>query len=319
MLVITIENVRDFPAKARGAYVTVGNFDGVHRGHQRLLTRLRAKADLAGVPALAITFDPHPVILLKPDKVPVPLVWPAREIELLEKAGATQVAVFRTGPWLLELSAREFFDRVICQQLDARGLVEGPNFAFGHDRQGDVRSLAGWCAEAAIDFEIVEAAVVEDRLVSSSLIRQFVSEGQVGEATRFLGHPHRVRGIVTHGAGRGAGLGFPTVNLEGIDTLIPADGVYAALAWIDGQEPAWPAACNIGPNPTFGEHARKVEAHLIGYDGDLYGKSVELDFLERLRGTKKFSSLDDLLQQIQADIDQTRRVLGIPMLLKGIG
>jgi riboflavin kinase/FMN adenylyltransferase len=313
MLVITIENVRDFPAKARGAYVTVGNFDGVHRGHQRLLSRLWRKADLAGVPALAITFDPHPVSLLRPDKVPVPLVWPAREIELLENAGASQVAVFRTGPWLLELSAREFFDQVIRQQLGARGMVEGPNFAFGHDRQGDVRILAGWCTEAAIDFEVVEAAVIEDRLVSSSLIRQLVTEGQIGEAARFLGHPHRVRGIVARGAGRGAGLGFPTVNLEGIDTLIPADGVYAALAWIEGQALAFPAACNIGPNPTFGDHARKVEAHLIGFDGDLYGRSVELDFLERLRGTKKFSSLDELLQQIQADIDQTRKVSGIQM------
>ena len=128
-------------------------------------------------PALAITFDPHPVTLLRPDKAPVPLVWPAREIELLEKAGATQVAVFRTGPWLLELSAREFFDRVIRQQLGARGMVEGPNFAFGHDRQGDVRSLARWCAEAAIDFEVVEAAIVDDRLVSSSLIRQCITRG----------------------------------------------------------------------------------------------------------------------------------------------
>jgi riboflavin kinase / FMN adenylyltransferase len=313
MLVITIENVRDFPAEARGAYVTVGNFDGVHRGHQRLLSRLRLKADLAGVPALAITFDPHPVSLLRPDKVPVPLVWPAREIELLEKAGATQVAVFRTGTWLLELSAREFFDQVIRRQLGARGMVEGPNFAFGHDRQGDVRSLADWCAEAAIDFEVVEAAVIEDCLVSSSLIRQLVSEGQVREAHRFLGQPHRVRGTVAHGAGRGAGLGFPTANLERIDTLIPADGVYAALAWIEGQVLGVPAACNIGPNPTFGEHARKVEAHLIGFEGDLYGKMVELDFLERLRGTRKFSSLDDLLQQIQADVDQARRASAIQM------
>jgi riboflavin kinase/FMN adenylyltransferase len=311
MLVITIENVRDFPAEARGSYVTVGNFDGVHRGHQRLLSRLRVKADLASVPALAITFDPHPVALLRPDKVPVPLVWPAREIQLLEKAGATQVAVFRTGPWLLELSAREFFDQVIRQQLGARGMVEGPNFAFGHDRLGDVRSLDRWCAEAAIDFEVVEAAIVDDRLVSSSLIRQCIAEGHVVEATRFLGQPHRVRGVVTHGAGRGAGLGFPTINLDGIDTLIPADGVYAALAWIEGQAPARPAACNIGPNPTFREHARKVEAHLIDFAGDLYGKSVELDFLDRLRGTRKFSSINDLLQQIHADIDQTRRSVGI--------
>ncbi len=146
MSVITIENVRDFPAGARGAYVTVGNFDGVHRGHQRLLARLRAKADAAGAPALAVTFDPHPVALLRPDKVPVPLVWPELEVMLLQKAGATEVGVFRTGPWLLELSAREFFDRVIREQFAARGMVEGPNFAFGHDRQGDVGVLGSWCS-----------------------------------------------------------------------------------------------------------------------------------------------------------------------------
>jgi riboflavin kinase / FMN adenylyltransferase len=308
MLAITIENVRDFPAEARGSFVTVGNFDGVHRSPQRLLSRLRVNADREHVPALAITFDPHPVTLLRPDKAPVPLVWPAREIELLEKAGATQVAVFHTGPWLLELSAREFFDQVVIQQLGARGMVEGPNFAFGHDRQGDVRSLGHWCAEAGIDFEVVEAAVIEDRLVSSSVIRQFVSDGRVVEAVRFLGRPHRIRGVVTAGAGRGAGLGFPTVNLDRIDTLIPADGVYAAIAWIEGNAPSFPAACNIGPNPTFGENARKVEAHLIDFEGDLYGKAIELDFLERLRGTTKFASLDDLVWQIRADIDHTRRI-----------
>ena len=173
MLVITIENVRDFPAEARGAYVTVGNFDGVHRGHQRLLSRLRAKADLRECRRWPSRSIPIRWPCCGRIRLPSRLVWPEREIELLEKAGATQVAVFRTGPWLLELSAREFFDQVIRQQLAARGMVEGPNFAFGHDRQGDVRSLAGWCAEAAIDFEVVEAAFVEDRLVSSSLIRQF--------------------------------------------------------------------------------------------------------------------------------------------------
>jgi len=288
--------------------VTVGNFDGVHCGHQMLLGRLRARADAAGIPALAITFDPHPVALLRPQQAPVPLLWPEREIALLREAGATEVGVFRTGPWLLELSAREFFDRIIRQQLAARGIVEGPNFAFGHDRQGDVRILGAWCAEAGIDFEIVEPTLVEGRLISSSLIRLCLSEGRVHEAARFLGRPHRIRGTVTKGAGRGAGLGFPTVNLTGISTLVPAEGVYAGLAWIDGQGPAWPAACNIGPNPTFGEHARKVEAHLVGFAGDLYDRVVELDFLERLRATRKFSGLDELLGQIQADVDQTRSI-----------
>jgi riboflavin kinase / FMN adenylyltransferase len=306
--VIAIENVREFPARARGAFVTVGNFDGVHRGHQRLLAGLRAKADAAGVPALAITFDPHPVALLRPEKAPVPLVWPEREIALLYEAGATEVAVFRTGPWLLELSAREFFDRVILGQLQARGIIEGPNFAFGHDRLGDVTILQAWCAEAGIDFEVVEATMVDGRLVSSSLIRQCLSEGRVQAAAQLLGRPHRIRGRVDHGAGRGAGLGFPTANLGAIGALVPLEGVYAGLAWVNGQGPPWPAACNIGPNPTFEETARKVEAHLIGFAGDLYGKTVELDFLERLRGTRKFSGLDGLLAQIQADIERTSQI-----------
>jgi riboflavin kinase/FMN adenylyltransferase len=209
----------------------------------------------------------------------------------------------------LELSAREFFERVICDQLAARGMVEGPNFAFGHDRLGNVAILRVWCAEAGIDFEVVEATRIDDQLVSSSLIRELLGEGRVEDAVRFLGRPHRLRGVVAHGAGRGAGLGFPTINLTGIDVLIPADGVYAAQAWIDGHGPAWPAACNIGPNPTFGEQARKVEAHLIGFAGDLYGQSVELDLLARLRATRRFASRDELLVQVRADVDQTRRVL----------
>jgi len=282
----------------------------VHRGHQELLARLRAKADAIQVPALAITFDPHPVALLRPDKAPVPLVWTEREIALLYEAGATEVAVFRTGPWLLELSAREFFDQVIRGQLQARGIVEGPNFAFGHDRLGDVKILGSWCTESNIDFDVVEPMVIDGELVSSSLIRRCVSEGRVREATRLLGRPHRIRGRVDRGAGRGAGLGFPTANLSEIDVLIPLDGVYAANAWLAGHSHPWPAACNIGPNPTFGESARKVEIHLIGYSGDLYGQVIEVDFLERLRGTRKFEGIDDLVRQVQADIQRAKHIAG---------
>jgi riboflavin kinase/FMN adenylyltransferase len=307
-LVIAIENVREFPARARGAYVTVGNFDGVHRGHQHLLGRLRARANAASAPALAITFDPHPAMLLRPEEAPVPLVWPEREIELLYEAGATEVGVFRTGPWLLDLSAREFFDRVIREQLGARGLVEGPNFAFGHDRQGDVTILREWCAEAGMDFEMVEGTRIDGQLVSSSRIRRELMAGSVEEADRLMGRPHRIRGLVGRGAGRGAGLGFPTANLVEIDTLIPADGVYAARAWVAGHGPAYAAACNVGPNPTFGEQGRKVEAHLLGFSGDLYGRRVELDFIGRLRDTRRFSGVDDLLRQVRADVEETRRV-----------
>jgi riboflavin kinase/FMN adenylyltransferase len=305
---IKIENVRDFPARYRGGYVTIGNFDGVHRGHQRLIAGLRAKADAAGVPAVAITFDPHPVALLRPDKVPVPLVWPEREIDLLERAGAGVVGVFQTGSWLLGLSAREFFDRVVREQLGARGLIEGPNFAFGRDRQGDVTILAAWCHEAEIDFEAVEPMLVDGRLVSSSRIRRCLNDGDARQAAALLGRPHRIRGSITHGAARGRGLGFPTANLDGIDTLVPLDGVYAAQAWIEGESAPWPAACNIGPNPTFGEQIRKVEAHLIDFDGDIYGRRLELDFLDRIRGTRRFEGLEGLLDQIRDDVDRARRI-----------
>jgi riboflavin kinase/FMN adenylyltransferase len=142
------------------------------------------------------------------------------------------------------------------------------------------------------------------------LIRQVLGEGRVEDAARFLGRPHRLRGTVARGAGRGAGLGFPTINLTGIEVLIPADGVYAARAWVDdGHGPAWPAACNLGPNPTFGEQARKVEAHLIGFAGDLYGQCVALDLIARLRATRRFSSLEELLEHVRADVDQTRRII----------
>lgn len=305
--VIKIENVRDVPARIRGGFFTIGNFDGVHRGHQQLIARLRAKADAAGVPAVAVTFDPHPVALLRPDKVPVPLVWPEREVQLLNRAGAGEVGVFQTGEWLLALSAREFFDQVVRAQFRARGLVEGPNFAFGRDRQGDVNVLASWCDEVGIDFETVEPTMVDGRLVSSSRIRQCLNEGKAREAAELLGQPHRIRGVVTHGAARGRGLGFPTANLDGIDTLIPLDGVYTVSAWLEGEANPWPAACNIGPNPTFGEQIRKVEAHLIGYDGDLYGRRLELDFLDRIRETRRFDGLEDLLGQIREDVARAGR------------
>jgi len=187
-------------------------------------------------------------------------------------------------------------------------MVEGPNFAFGRDRAGNVQTLEAWCAESSIAFEVVEPILIDGQLVSSSRIRRLLSEGLVEAAADLLGRFHRIKGLVAHGAGRGAGIGFPTLNLVEIEVLIPAEGVYAALARIDGS-PTWhPAACNIGPNPTFGEQSFKVEAHLLDFSADLYGKTVELDFVKRLRTTRKFAGLEDLLAQIERDVVETRRV-----------
>ncbi len=305
--VITIESFAEVAAAVRGAFLAVGNFDGVHRGHARLIARLRQKAEAAGAPAVVLTFDPPPVAVLRPEAVPPPLTWIDRKVELLGQAGANEVGIFRTGPWLLGLTAREFFERVVLGQFGARGMVEGPTFGFGRDRGGDARLLASWCAEAGLDFEIAEPTEVDGRIVSSSRIRQALAEGRVDEAATLLGRPHRLRGRVVRGAGRGAGLGFPTANLDRSDTQLPADGVYAAHAWIDREGPH-PAAVHIGPNATFGEQSRQVETHLIGHQGDLYGVALEIDLLQHLRSSRKFDGIDDLLNQIRADVEHARAI-----------
>ena len=304
----TLQDFGDVPSKVRGAFVAVGNFDGVHRGHGHLLGRLQARAEAAGTRSVALTFDPPPSTYLRPETAPTPLTWIERRIELLQAAGLDDVGVFRTGPWLLGLTAREFFDRVLVAQLGAKGIVEGPTFGFGRDRGGDARLLGGWCAEAGLGFEVVAPTEDDGMIVSSSRIREALAAGGVESAARMLGRPHRIRGVITHGAGRGAGIGVPTANLDSIDTLIPDDGVYAGLARVDGTGPPLAAACNIGPNPTFGEQTRKVEAHLIDFHGDIYGRSVELDLLARIRPTRRFDGLDDLLAQIRDDVSTARAV-----------
>ena len=305
---IKLQDFADVPSKFRGAFVAVGNFDGVHRGHAHLLDRLRARAAGAQVPAIALTFDPSPATFLRPETAPALLTWTERRVELLLELGLTDVGVFQTGPWLLGLTAREFFDRVLVGQLGAKGIVEGPTFGFGRDRGGDAQLLGDWCVGAGLGFEVVAPTQDDGAIVSSSRIRQALAAGDVAGAGRMLGRPHRLRGIITHGAGRGTGIGVPTANLDEIDTMIPLDGVYAVRAFVEGHEGPIASACNIGPNPTFGEQIRKVEAHLIDFKGDIYGRSMQLDLLEQIRSTRRFAGLDDLLAQIWDDVAAARAI-----------
>lgn len=304
-MVITIEGFDAVPPGARGAFLAVGNFDGVHRGHTHLIQRLRARADAAGAPAIALTFDPPPAAILRPDRVPPALTWIERRVELIRQAGATEVGVFRTGRWLLGLTAREFFDRIVLGQFAARGMVEGPTFGFGRDRGGDAQILAAWCREAGLDFETDHPTLIDGEIVSSSRIRRALDDGDMAVASGLLGRPHRLRGTVVRGEGRGRQLGFPTANLGEIAVQIPADGVYAARAILPGNLPV-AAAVHIGPNSTFGAVHRTVEAYLIDFRGDLYGASVELDLLERLRPSMTFASVDALLEQMRIDVAGAR-------------
>ncbi|QDU54574.1 bifunctional riboflavin kinase/FAD synthetase [Aeoliella mucimassa] len=301
-----VRHVHDLPPIARGGAVTIGNFDGVHQGHARIVSRLQAQAEQVGGPAVVFTFDPHPARLLRPEACPPPLTWTERKADLLADLGIDWVLAYPTDMGLLSLSAREFFDRVILESLGAKAVVEGPNFFFGKNRGGNVETLKQFAAEADIAVEVVEPLEVEGSVVSSTRVRDLISLGRVHQAHEWLTAPYRIRGLVTHGAGRGTDLGFPTANLEGIDTLLPAHGVYAAVAWV--AERAAAAAVNLGPNPTFGDMATKVEVHLIDCDAALYGNILEVDFLDRLRDTRPFASVDELKHQVTADVATAKQM-----------
>src|SRR5205823_1738143 len=235
-----------------------------------------------------------------------PLAWTDRKVQLLDELGVTAVIAYSTDEALLALTPEQFFQRIVLEKLAARGMVEGPNFFFGHNRAGNIDTLASLCRTADISLEIVPPILVAGEIVSSSRVRTAIQAGDVDLARQLLTRPYRVRGMVTHGAGRGAKLGIPTANLAAIDTLLPAQGVYAARAFAATGN--WAAAVNIGPNPTFGEQSLKVEVHLIGFDGPLYGQPLEIEFLSRLRSIRPFESIEALKSQLQHDISAAQRI-----------
>jgi riboflavin kinase/FMN adenylyltransferase len=308
-----LRQLSDLPDELRRGAVAIGNFDGVHRGHARIAERVIARARAVDGPALVFTFDPHPVRILRPAQAPPPLTWTDRKAELLSALGIDAVIAYPTDEALLQLEPREFFELVVRQKLDARAMVEGPNFFFGRGRSGTIDVLRQLTAEAAIPLEIVEPLVVDGQLVSSSEIRQLLTKGCIDEARALLTEPYRIRGLVVHGAGRGERLGFGTANLDAVDTLLPGAGVYAGRGWVAGDR--WPAAIHIGPNPTFGEGALKVEVHLVGWNGGpLYGQVLEVDFLSRLRNIQRFAGVDELKAQLAQDVagaQQIDRQLGL--------
>ena len=291
------------PAPAQiGGVLTVGNFDGVHLGHQRMLEQLVTLARELGTRAVAVTFDPPPLAILAPDRVPPQLTTTPQKIALIRSLGVDEVIVYPASRELLALTAEQFFEEVLVGQLGCLGLVEGPNFRFGKGRAGDVALLREMCAQRRMPIRIVEACESEGTMVSSSEVRIAIGQGDVARARSLLGRPYTISGTVAHGAERGRLLGFPTANLDGIETLLPPPGVYAGRSLVEGV--AYPVALNIGPNPTFGEDRLKVEAHLIGFTGNLYGRVVTIECLDHLRGVVKFPSVEALQAQLQHDIAQ---------------
>ena len=301
-----IRKLKNFPQNLRGGAITIGNFDGVHRGHAIIIEQLKKFASQLEGAAVVFTFDPHPVRILRPEMTPPPLTWINRKADLLAELGVDAVVAYPTDRAILNLSYLEFFQQIVVQSLGAKAMVEGPNFFFGRNREGDTEKLSQLCLQHEIDLEIVTPITAAAEFVSSSRIRNLIKQGDVDQAWTMLTRPYRIRGMVTHGAARGAKIGFPTANLDAIDTLVPALGVYAGRAFVDGRS-HW-AAIHIGPNPTFGEDHRKVEAHLLNFERSIYGQPIEVDFVSRLRDIRQFDSAQSLARQLELDIESTRQV-----------
>ncbi|MGL6097152.1 MAG: bifunctional riboflavin kinase/FAD synthetase, partial [Fimbriiglobus sp.] len=295
------------PAEFLGGAVTVGNFDGVHRGHRELVAAARRAAPRTGGPVVAVTFDPPPLNLLAPTAAKPPLTTVADRAAWLHAAGADHVVVLRTEPGLLALSPEAFFEDVIVGLFRATAMAEGYNFRFGRGRAGNTDTLRELCEKFGIAFEEVPPLLVGGEPVSSSRVRAEIVAGNVAAAAELLGRPYRIAGEVVTGARRGRTIGFPTANLGNVNVLVPGVGVYAVRAVLPDNTTR-PAAANVGTNPTFGDDARKIEVHVLDFSGDLYGTTVAVEFVARLRDTRPFAGPAELVEQLNRDVEAARRM-----------
>jgi riboflavin kinase/FMN adenylyltransferase len=307
----------DLGRPLRAPAIAIGNFDGVHRGHQALVALASRLARAAGGDSVVLTFDPHPARLLAPALAPPMLMTLERRLELLAEAGADAVVVEPFTTELAALPADRFIAEVLRGDFDARHVVVGWDFTFGAGRQGNATTLASEGARLHMGVNIVPPVMVAGLVCSSTKIREFVLEGRVEGATMLLGRPFEIIGRVVHGAERGRTLGIPTANLDPEADLLPKPGVYAAWAYRldDGSRLRLRAAVSIGSNPTFAAEDRRagpavtIEAHLLDFDGDLYGARLRLEFAGWLRDQRRFSSADELTAEIRRDILRTREIL----------
>jgi riboflavin kinase / FMN adenylyltransferase len=299
--------------------VTIGVFDGIHRGHQSIIAEAVKMAAERGVPSVLITFVPHPSEVVRPGSHPPVLTSIVRRAELVEQLG---MDVFCALPFTLEFSKMapdEFAHHALVDRLHASAVVVGENFRFGHKAAGDVTLLERLGHRFGFTAHGIPLLTDGETVLSATYVRSCVTAGDMTTAAHVLGRPHRVDGVVERGDQRGRGLGFPTANLRTDEwTAVPADGVYAGRVvrldeWgrtVVGGD-LGPAAISIGTNPTFEVRQRRVEAYVLDFDGDLYGAVLGIEFVERLRGMEKFDGVDALVTQMHADVAKTRAVLGV--------
>jgi riboflavin kinase/FMN adenylyltransferase len=293
--------------------VAIGNFDGVHLGHQRLLeTAARAARSLGG-DAVVFTFEPHPAVVLAPHKAPPLLTSLARKLELLAQAGMDACVVEPFTRELADLSPEAFLQSILVEILGARHIVVGYDFTYGRDRAGTAETLRAFGAAHGIGVDVIEPVEAAGVVVSSTRVRELVREGDMAGARALLGRDFDVDGAVVRGDGRGARIGMPTANLATEGQLLPRGGVYAVRVQLLDRPDARtvPAVANLGTNPTFVDRTElSLEVHLLDFSGDLYGQRLRVQFVERLRGEQRFEHVEDLIKQMHADVAATRAALG---------
>jgi riboflavin kinase/FMN adenylyltransferase len=280
--------------------LALGNFDGLHRGHLKIVERVRRGAAEHGGTPMAMTFDPHPSRVVRPDKAAPLLMTKQQRLDAFDRAGMSAVAVVRFTPELSRWDPEMFVRTVLVEWLRVSEVWVGANFLFGHDRSGSFTVLRTLGQRYGFRADKIDPVRYKEFVVSSTRIRRLVAEGRMDEAGALLGHQFYIDGLVVEGKRRGRELGFPTANLQTENELLPPNGVYATTATINGI--VHPSITNVGVRPTFGDTATPiVEAHVLGYSGNLYGKTVRLGFVQRLRDERKFADVDALRAQMEAD------------------
>jgi riboflavin kinase / FMN adenylyltransferase len=308
---IIYHNLNQVPQPFHHPVITIGNFDGVHLGHQTLFHAVKNRSRALGGQSVVITFDPHPIKLMRPDKQLPQLTTTAQKIKILSSLGLDVLIVHPFSHEFGALPAREFIHSYLVQRLGTQEVVIGHDYRFGRNREGDIALLQTLGAEFGFPVHVVDAIQINDIVVSSTLIRNLIKEGQVLSAKNFLGRPYEITGQVIHGHGRGARLlGFPTANIA-IDNglLMPMVGIYAVR--VEMQDRIYPGVANIGTCPTFENQELSLEIYLLDFDQDIYGKRLAVQFAERLRDERRFPDVPTLVDQIKKDVAAARVIVGL--------
>lgn len=304
----TLDELKPFE---KGTAVTIGNFDGVHKGHQRLIKAVCDMAEKKGLASVVVTFDPHPARVLRGGKTPPFITLIEQKLELLAKLNPDVALVLEFTKEMAALAPEKFVKTYLTSGLNMKEMIVGYDYALGKGRSGNFATLTELGRKLNYHVKRLDPVVIDSAIVSSTRVRDMVEAGQVWEARNLLGRYYQIKGQVVRGMNRGGRLlGFPTANLKLVDELFPKTGVYAIYVEISGK--AYQGVANIGFNPTFGNDVLSVEAHIMDFDQDIYGRDIRVHFVQRIRSEKKFNGLDELKARINQDIELGRQILSSP-------